>query len=134
MSIHYTYTYLGVDYTGMDAITFRVIKPGIDPGEDGDKRLIIFEGGQISGAKVTSGNLADKKLLIDKTGGTVSLDVREIPPGTSVTVEVTLTMNDRDHVVTVTVTAEEQDGEPGEPGSEIKKGFPERGIRSSESI
>ena len=129
MSIHYTYTYLGVDYTGMDAITFRVIKPGADP--DRDKRLIVFEGGPISGAKVTSGNLADEKLLIDKTGGTVSLDMREIPPGSSVTAEVALTMNDREHVVTVTITAEEQDGKPSEPGNEIKKGFPECGIHSS---
>lgn len=111
MSINYTYTYLGVDYTGMDAITFRVVKPEISPDEDGAKRLMVFEGGQISGATVTSGNLAEETLLIDETGGTVSLDIREIPPGTSVTVDVTLTMNDLDHVVTVTITAEEQNGE-----------------------
>ena len=110
MSIHYTYTYLGVDYTGMDAITFRVARPEIGPDGDGTKRLTVFEGGHISGAAVTSGDLAEEKLLIDETGGTVSLDVREIPPGTAVTVEVALTMNGRSHVVTVTITAEEQDG------------------------
>ena len=114
MSIDYTYTYRGVEYTGMSAITFHVIKPEVQQDEDGARRLIVFEGGQISGAAVTSGNLAEGKLLIDETGSTVSLDMQEIPPGTTVTVEVTLTMNGQEHVVTVTIIAEEQDGTQSE--------------------
>lgn len=117
VSIDYTYTYLGVEYTGMDPITFHVIKPE-SADEDESRRLIVFEGGQIRGTAVTRGNLAEEKLLIDEDGSTVSLDMREIPPGTTVTVEVILTMNEQEHVVTVTITAEEQDGTPGEPGGE----------------
>lgn len=40
----------------------------------------------------------------------------DVPPGETVTVEAALTMDGREHVVTVTFTAEEKDGEQGEAG------------------
>lgn len=113
VSINYTYTYRGVEYTGMSAITIQLTEPEIRTDEDGTI-LVVFKGGKIDSAVVTSENMDEVKLSIDAADPSmVSLDV---PPGETVTVEAALTMDGREHVVTVTFTAEEKDGEQGEAG------------------
>ena len=109
MSISYTYTYSDEEYTGMSAITFQVAEPKIEANEDGTKGIVIFEGGNITGAEVTGGSLGEGegRLMIDRDEGTVSLDTQDVLPGETVTVLVTLTMSGREHRVTVSVTAEE---------------------------
>lgn len=111
MSIGYTYTYGGVTYTGKSAITFQVEQPTIKKDEENEaKRLVVFKGGENISAVVTSGNLAGDKLSIDQVKNTVTLDMTGVPPEKAVTIKVTLTMNERQHVVTVTIPAGEQDG------------------------
>ena len=66
---------------------------------------------------MTSENLDQSKLILDEAKSAVMLDMADIEPGTAITVEVTLTMDGREHVVVVTVRAEE-DGSQGETGGE----------------
>ena len=104
VSINYTYIYCGASYTGMSAITFQVAAPEIKTGENKTTRLVTFEGGHITTAKVTEGRA---EIKVDPASDTVSLDMKNVPPGTAVTVEVALKMDELDHMVTVTVTAED---------------------------
>lgn len=121
VSTSYTYTYSDAEYTGMNTITFRMADPEMEAGGNGTGRIVIFEGGNITGAEVTSGNLGegDGTLMIDQADGTVSLDTRGVLPGETITVKVTRTLGSQVHRVTVSVTAEEN-GDPGEAEGGIR--------------
>lgn len=114
VSLNYTYVYKDVEYTGISAVTFQIVEPEIKPEEDGTTSL-IFEGGEIAGAEVTEGDFGEGKLSFSPGGNTVSLNIEGVPAG-EITVEVTLTMDGRKHVVAVKVTSEGPTTEPDESG------------------
>ena len=104
MSISYTCTYNGSEYTGMNATTFRITRPEMKDDDKGN-RLIIFEGGQITNAKIVAPEPPPDGLTVklDKNASTVT--VIGLAEGQSITVQITLNhpADGQEHVVTVTV-------------------------------
>ncbi|MCI8405594.1 MAG: type II secretion system protein [Oscillospiraceae bacterium] len=104
VSISYTCTYNGSEYTGMNATTFRITRPEMKDDDKGN-RLIIFEGGQITNAKIVAPEPPPDGLTVklDKNASTVT--VIGLAEGQSITVQITLNhpADGQEHVVTVTV-------------------------------